>query len=161
MSGDLVEIKNVPLGTEVEVSTDAGYIDPYGRSKRCVVVIGSFKSRLNEMCLGWFETSGLAPDAGSTMTAPYITALMTNRIYTMVSNFPTYQRYKWINGNIRVRILSDDALIISKDQKCIGCELPAPHAKPNVVNGFLCVACKVLDDIGMEQLRLDELVERG
>ena len=35
-------------------------------------------------------------------------------------------------------------IVLFPNQKCIGCDLPAPHAKPNDGDNFVCSTCKFL-----------------
>jgi hypothetical protein len=38
--------------------------------------------------------------------------------------------------------------ILTAGQICIGCQLEAPHQKPNKDDKFLCVSCKVIEEFG-------------
>lgn len=55
-----------------------------------------------------------------------------------------FQFHKWVSA-VFVKRLSDALLF--PDQKCIGCKLPAPHAKPNTGDHFVCQSCQFLGSL--------------
>jgi hypothetical protein len=55
----------------------------------------------------------------------------------------------WIPCHVMVKHITK-SIILHPDQKCIGCDLPAPHAQPNNGNNFVCISCKVIDEINQD-----------
>ena len=71
----------------------------------------------------------------------------TNSKYEVIGVADKFKYYKWVNRFVMVQEV--DSLVEYANQKCIGCDLPAPHVKANLPdNKFQCVSCKVLEMLG-------------
>jgi hypothetical protein len=56
-----------------------------------------------------------------------------------------YKQHAWIPPGTLVKVIRSALLFLN--QKCIGCNLPAPHVKPNVGDAFVCRSCQFIESI--------------
>jgi len=124
-------IKNLPIGTRVlyeYTSSEATMLGYYGG----YAVIGWEEKPTNSVgSIGWHRTS------------PNFTTMVGN--VDIREDFDKMNWFYWISKTSMVEVLEDK--ILNANQVCVGCNLPAPHASPNVGDKFICIACKFFADL--------------
>lgn len=145
---NLVQIGTLPLDTEIiikrtrENNMRLSKIDITGTIPFNVCVVGKFYT--SDVCIGW----NFVDTVYSALVADAVKVWKSNTDkYNMSKNINMYKYYAWVSSNYIVQLV--ESLIISANQTCMGCSLPAPHCKANMPdNKFQCISCKVLLDIG-------------
>src|SRR5271165_2687907 len=124
-------LNEVNVGSIIQVGIDASCIDIVGVNTTThtmeVEVIGKYSS--GERCIAW---------NGKLYQHSYPMAQIDRFLgssYNMSEAYRKYDRFKWAQGNIIVNVIPQD-IIVSPNQVCAECKLPAPHAKPNVGDTF-------------------------
>lgn len=133
-------LRDVAIGSKITIMvahSDAIVdISKVGRRAIEADLIGIYSS--GERCLGWkgkldVEIDGLREVKLDRWIHPG---------YNMSKNLYGYTHYIWILPGRTVLLT---AVISNPNQKCNGCQLPAPHGKPNTDDGkFVCVGCAAL-----------------
>jgi len=140
---DLVEISKLNIGDSVKFS-----YDEYGavhKDDRYSSHIGTIIAIYNEdRCIGWKN-----PEHNQIVTLHAMNKSSRKRFLEsdcLVMNESDMLEHKycmWVGARTIVQHLVD-AVILFPDQKCAGCDLPAPHVAPNDGNNFVCSSCKFL-----------------
>jgi hypothetical protein len=144
----MINIGDIDLGSEILVGIDyCGYIvninDLNVSEEVPVIVIGKYY--YGEMCIGWnnmllLKRVGRPTDGSSNSWTSF------PEKYFMIKEAKTFQFHTWIEPKTIVKLYNK---IIHPNQKCVCCNLPAPHCNPNMPdNKFQCVCCKVLETLG-------------
>jgi hypothetical protein len=139
-----VQIKDVALDTDVLVGVYNDCIVPINYSAPItelnVRIIGNY-TRTGERCIAWKGYKHF----GQRDIPSHSHRWTVSDNYEMIPSYKEFRYYKWVTPDFIVQIID---MIISPDQKCIGCDLPAPHAKSNTKdNKFQCISCKVLREL--------------
>ena len=104
-----------------------------------------FSKYNNNVCIGWSEKS---LSFGGPIHRGILDEWRSESLYSVISESDILSNYIYYGAwvcNIDVKLLRSE--IIFPDQKCISCNLPAPHIKPNVGNNYLCSSCKFLESL--------------
>ena len=135
------QIHKVELGTVVHLSIECNRLVSYETYLPHieVEVVGIF-SGSSEMCVVW--NNGTYSGYGLTSLAGWTEDKAS---YVMHDNFHKYGLYKWIEPRTQAKVIQD--IIISPDQVCSSCKLPAPHVKPNFGDVFVCKFCEVINSL--------------
>lgn len=119
-------IRDVPLGTEINYQG----VD--------TTIVGRHIN--GNLLIGWTRKNnyfGWAIEVYS--------YLMTDKQLEKVPDFNSYAWFHWVVGSETCLVIQKQ--MISPNQVCIGCNLPAPHVKPNVDDKFVCAPCKFLREL--------------
>jgi hypothetical protein len=141
----LKQIQEIKLGSIVY----AGFYDGHFRSYKQhlnhlqVCVIGRY-TNTDERCVAW---NGDSCDLQKIVNGKGKWFKSFFR-YEMHPSYSEFEFYKWVNPDLLVLPFDQVEEILFPDQKCIGCNLPAPHAAPNMSgNKFQCITCKLINEI--------------
>jgi len=119
-------IKNVPVGTQ--------FISEYSLHP-CVLLefFGGYA------LLGW----DVKPDDMNSWNRSHSNFRhMCNGGFVLGQEFNHINWFYWVSPTCMVDIIED--IVINANQVCSGCNLPAPHAAPNVGEKFVCASCSFL-----------------
>lgn len=138
----ITAIKDVELGSHLHVSiiNYVPHIVLYNESHKQLdaVLIGIYAN--TDRCIAWKENNDLGGLASYVKNG--LGRWSKNpESYVMIPESKDYIYYKWIGADIRVKVID---CIISPNQVCAGCNLPAPHAKPNVSDIYVCKSCEFI-----------------
>lgn len=122
-------IRNVRVGTIIELCTHPGA--PTIEAE----IIGWYIS--GERCVAWNSEA---------LYGKHVSGLdYANPSYHITQSYKRYKYFQWVAAETIVSIVP---AIISPNQVCIGCNLPAPHTKPNQPEDkFRCDFCTVMSDL--------------
>jgi hypothetical protein len=138
----IVRIDQVALGDKVAISID-GYRScrDYSLSYHTIEVCVIAKHKDDMIAVGWNRAQFKRVPYGYANIAD--THWEPNKsLLEVYIDIHKYEQYVWTNAHLMVKLV--EPLIKHPNQKCIGCNLPAPHADPNKAGEFVCVSCALL-----------------
>lgn len=147
-------IDALPIGTNIMIGVSKSGVvrapgSVYATSHINAVVIGyTISTEDSRIAIGWVNKPKKLSEDSFTEVAHdiWVKGVKTGK-RVAVSNIMHYKYQVWIPGHTIVVLAKPE--ILFPNQKCFGCELPAPHAKPNFPeNKFACDTCKVW--VGLE-----------
>jgi|SRR5580704_6983596 hypothetical protein len=121
--GDLIRIRKGDAGHFYRIDRDKGQIFE-------AEIIYSAGIGRRTVCIGWDEEVGFG-------------WLTKEKVYLEIGYNTKYGW--WITENHLVEVFEK---IFNADQKCIECNRPAPHGKPNLNDKYICSSCSFIKSIG-------------
>ena len=135
---DIVPVSAVSIGDEILFSYNLGSID-YNDFQHYQGHIIAIYHEEGSKCVAWKDRKQISV---ATPITSYSRLNWIHATCSVIDDISEYTYFVWLPGNCLVKMVHTK--ILFPDQKCSGCNLPAPHIAPNAGNGFVCESCKFI-----------------